>query len=78
MSQIDDSTTTLVQQIADYLARHPHAADTVEGIARWWLPQQPGVRSVERVSRSLEYMLKNNLISRRTLSDGREIYTTTK
>ncbi len=78
MSPIDDGTTMLVQQIADYLVRHPQAADTVEGIATWWLPQQLGVRSIEMVSKTLEFMLENNLITRKVLSDGREIYTTPK
>jgi hypothetical protein len=27
----------LVAQIATYLAAHPHARDTVEGVRAWWL-----------------------------------------
>ena len=39
MSEFNDSK---VQQTADqiecYLKNHPNAADTIEGITKWWLP----------------------------------------
>jgi hypothetical protein len=30
----------VVDAILRYLHSHPHAADTVEGIAKWWLPRR--------------------------------------
>ncbi|MED5596160.1 hypothetical protein [Janthinobacterium sp. P210006] len=29
-----------IQQIRTYVARRPHSADTLEGIAQWWLGGQ--------------------------------------
>ncbi|PHV14013.1 hypothetical protein CSQ90_25580 [Janthinobacterium sp. BJB303] len=28
---------SVIQQIRTYMSRHPHAADTCEGIAQWWV-----------------------------------------
>jgi len=42
--------------ILAYLAEHPHAADTLEGIAEWWLARHEvrvTVMIVERVLRRL-------------------------
>jgi len=33
----DDAIDTLAREVAAYLATHPDAADTVDGISRWWL-----------------------------------------
>ena len=29
-----------IRLIRAYMARHPHAADTLEGVAQWWLAGQ--------------------------------------
>ena len=44
---LDDSRTAthLARMILDYLAEHPQAMDTVEGIAEWWVRRQE-VRSI--------------------------------
>ena len=47
----------LDQELADavlsYLAEHPAAMDTIEGIAEWWLTRQRVRVAVERVARVL-------------------------
>lgn len=37
MDNIEARVATIMQDVLAYLARHPTASDTVEGIARWWL-----------------------------------------
>ena len=51
---LDDGRTSshLTRMILDYLAEHPQAMDTVEGIAEWWVRRQEVrslVRSVTRI-----------------------------
>lgn len=45
-----------------YLAEHPHATDTLEGIATWWLPRQQIRFDVERVWRALEALKARGLL----------------
>jgi hypothetical protein len=53
-SQVKDEE--LAQAILAYLAEHPQAMDSVEGIAQWWLMRQQirvGVKTLTRVLRGL-------------------------
>jgi hypothetical protein len=46
----------VAEAILDYLKEHPHAMDTVEGIAGWWLMRQQikvGVTMLVKVLRQL-------------------------
>ena len=40
--QKERETLELARQISGYLDRHPNAADTLEGITRWWLKRDGG------------------------------------
>jgi hypothetical protein len=43
----------LAEAVLSYLAEHPAAMDTVEGITEWWLMRQRVRMVVERVERVL-------------------------
>lgn len=51
----------LAFKILDYLRRNPAAKDSVEGIARWWVQEDP----VE-VRRVLEKLAELNLVGKRS------------
>jgi Fe2+ or Zn2+ uptake regulation protein len=64
----------VIQAVLDYLVRHPSAADSAEGVARWWLmdlsePVQPGA-----VKLALESMVRQGLLRTATLADGSTLY----
>jgi hypothetical protein len=59
MEQVENSQ--LAFKILDYLRRNPSAKDSVEGIARWWVQEDP----VE-VRRVLEKLAEMNLVGKRS------------
>jgi plasmid stabilization system protein ParE len=46
MSSYDELVRAIADEIERYLARHPEAADSVEGISGWWLSSQHGKDAV--------------------------------
>jgi hypothetical protein len=68
------SPTKVVDAIHRYLTSHPDAADSAEGVARWWLPSLNVAASVPEVEAALEQLLTLGLARKRALADGRVIY----
>lgn len=61
--------------IRDYLAAHPDGADSVEGVARWWLPALRVVATVEATEAALELLVRQGVVRRQRLSDGGVLYS---
>ena len=75
LTQTDfDAVTEIAQAVVAYLEGHPGAADTTEGIKRWWLMRQLARYSQTRVQQALELLERKQAIERRVLGDGREVY----
>jgi len=68
------SPTNVFEAIHRYLNAHQDAADSAEGIARWWLPSMNVTASLPEVEAALEQLLTRGLVQKRTLADGRVIY----
>ena len=64
----NDVTLRLAEEIIRYLENRPDAADTVEGISRWWLMKQRFQNSIAQVEKALEYLEHQNLIKKDTLT----------
>lgn len=60
--------------INHYFQQHPQAADTVEGIAKWWLPRFGINLPLESVLRALEIMVAAGELSKSEIRDGSVIY----
>lgn len=58
-----------------YLKAHPNAADSVEGIMQWWLPQQQNPVDINDLQQALDYLVETRAVSRTALLDGRMLYT---
>ncbi|HEY0502488.1 MAG TPA: hypothetical protein VGD42_03245 [Lysobacter sp.] len=63
-----------VSAIEAYLAQHPAAADSEQGVAQWWLPAVGVDVPVEHVHRALEILWQRGVIERTALPDGGTVY----
>ena len=72
---MDDSPASAnawVEEITQYLQQHPQAADSAEGVARWWL--QAPVGEWPRVRQALDTMVADGRLERTTAADGTQRY----
>jgi hypothetical protein len=69
----DRDVEDIARELERYIDRHPAAADTVDGIARWWLagPVQPPPRDVEA---ALDLLVRRGVLSRHRLPDGNTVF----
>jgi len=64
----------LQREILSYLAQHPDAKDTVEGIMHWWLPDtETGVRASD-VGSALEGLALKGWVTVSSLGQGTRVY----
>lgn len=54
----------VAKEIEYYLANHPHAADSIEGIVKWWLPQQRYVDAHDKIAKALEYLIAQGVVKK--------------
>ena len=54
----------LAEAIVDYLGKHPHAMDTLTGIAEWWIMRQRIRVDVETVGRALDRLTDQGVLER--------------
>lgn len=59
--------------IVEYLCQAPHAGDTAEGIARWWLGAAP--EEFDQVTDALIGLVRLQLVQRWIAADGREHFS---
>jgi len=69
----DDEVERIALQIERYAALHPTAADTPEGIARWWLAEA-GEFELKRVEAALDLLVLRGRLQRQPLPDGNALY----
>ena len=68
-----DPDGAATRAILDHVARHPQAADTAAGVARWWVGDD-GRYSVERITRLLDALVARGQLRAETLADGTVLY----
>lgn len=70
----EEHLTEVVDAILRYLSSHPDAADTSEGIAKWWMPAERGA-DPEAVLSALARLEAQGLVHRRTNADQHVLYS---
>jgi len=74
MLLVSPAEEKLRRGILDYLARHPRAMDSIEGIVEWWLLEQRIVDTLRDVEKVLADLVAENLIRRKGGPDGKVFY----
>ena len=64
----------LARQVVAYLRHHPLSGDTLEGVSRWWLKQQPLTECVSDVHQAVVRLENEGLIYERATPDGRTLF----
>jgi hypothetical protein len=64
----------IAQEVLAYLAEHPRAQDTLEGIVQWWLLEQEIQRRMAQVRAALAELVAQGLVLERQGKDGRTYY----
>jgi hypothetical protein len=65
---------SLAEEIAEYVAQHPNAADAIDGIIQWWLPDQRLEKTRERVQAALDLLEREGVVASSIHKDGHVIY----
>lgn len=65
----------LVDAILAYLSNHPQAADSADGVTRWWLARDGSAPSPSDVEEALATMVERGLLRRVELPDGTVLYS---
>ena len=70
----EEPVQMIAQTIRRYLEVNPDAADSAEGIRRWWLPPALAEESPGTVEEALDRLVAAGVITRRPMPDGRVLY----
>ena len=73
-SRLSSDADGIAQAVVRYLQAHPHAADTVEGIMRWWLGPELGCVPSDALEQALAALVASGHVVRDSLGDGRFVY----
>lgn len=79
MTEFNDYDVQIIaDQIECYLKDHPNAADTIEGITKWWLTGQKIEVSNLIVQQALIYLDSKSVVKCNTDLSGYKVYSSNK
>jgi len=67
-------TSEIERDILSYLAKHPDAGDTLEGIVQWWLLEQLIERQIAETKHELQELVTKGLVHKFHAGGGRIHY----
>ncbi len=71
---LEKNVIRTAEDILQYLEEHTNAMDTLEGIAKWWIPRQRLDESLQTVDKALDYLVERKVICRRITLGGDPVY----
>lgn len=64
----------IAKDILSYLLRHPAAADTFDGIARWRILEEIARRSVASTEDAMRWLIAKGFLNEEKIPGGQSIY----
>ena len=74
MSKNEQQIKQVAREIERYLISHPSAADSLAGVAKWWLSFQRYNNASAIVQEALDYLIVNGRVVKEKNPDGTYIY----
>lgn len=68
----------IADEIAAYLNTHQDAADTLEGVIKWWVLRQRIEEASEKVQSAIEYLCDKGIVKEVAMAGGEPIYAANK
>jgi hypothetical protein len=70
----EERVAALCGEIQRYLDQHPDAADSVEGIRRWWIARIRLEETAKYVQEALDRLVARGVVVKRIVPDGTAVY----
>ena len=70
----EDDVHSIAAEIVSYLHQRPMAADTLDGIAYWWLVQQAITKNVGLIEQALEHLVREGKVAKNISNHRDAIY----
>ena len=61
-------------EILDYLARHPDAQDTIDGIIHWWVLDVYVRKWAPKIAETVAQLVERGFLEEKSSSDGKTFY----
>jgi hypothetical protein len=65
---------SLAREILDYLARHPDAQDTIDGIVQWWVLDSCIRSWASKIAKTVAQLVEQGFLEKKNSSDGKIFY----
>jgi hypothetical protein len=78
MALDSDRIEMIAQEITRYLASRTGAADTFDGISRWWLARLRLEEEAADVRAALDRLVERRIVLRTALPDGDALYSSAR
>jgi hypothetical protein len=71
LAEMVERAPQIVAEIGRYIRTHPYAADTLEGVTRWWLPSELAQSALTtEVEAALAELTERRLVERHKVPGG--------
>jgi hypothetical protein len=70
----DPSLPSPAPEILDYLARHPDAQDTIDGILHWWVLDACVRKWAPKIAETVAQLVEQGFLEQKRSADGNVIY----
>jgi len=70
----DPSLSSPASEILDYLARHPDAQDTIDGILHWWVLDSCIRKWTPKIATTVKQLVEEGFLEQKPSADGHVFY----